>query len=152
MDTGDGVATFSYSGTDAGENTGTTISSGETFVIDTTPPPVPTGLAASSMPDGVIGLSWQVMNGDVQSYNLYRDMAEITDSAGLASILSGLTTSQTTDLPPQDGLHYYAVTSVDAVGNESDVSNSPGVQSDRTPPDAPTGLILAVVDEHISAV
>ncbi|MFH0893188.1 MAG: Ig-like domain-containing protein [Bacteroidota bacterium] len=43
--TGDGTATFSYSGTDAAGNIGTTITSGQTFVIDTT---VPTMVSAET--------------------------------------------------------------------------------------------------------
>ena len=76
-------------------------------------------------------------------------MTASTERTGLTPILSGLTTTQTTDIPPQDGLYYYAVTAVDDAANESAVSNSPSAQFDRTPPNAPSLFALAVEAEHV---
>ena len=114
------------------------IEAGPTPVGDTTPPTAPTGLTATfNSTTNAIDLSWTAAtdNVAVTSYRIYRD-------GGTAPIntVNGTTFSDVAPL----GTHSYAVTAIDAAGNESSLSNVASAtvvgSSDVTPPSAPTAL------------
>ncbi|HYV10418.1 MAG TPA: hypothetical protein VE980_05970 [Pyrinomonadaceae bacterium] len=114
------------------------IEAGPTPVGDTTPPTAPTGLTATfNSITNAIDLSWTAAtdNVAVTGYRIYRD-------GGTAPIITvnGTTFSDAAPL----GTHSYAVTAIDAAGNESGLSNTASAtvvgSSDVTPPTAPTAL------------
>ena len=105
----------------------------------TTPPSVPTGLAATATAGGSqVDLSWNAStdNVGVTGYQVFRDgtpVAEVTTGTSYAD--TGLS----------DGTSYqYSVAAYDAAGNVS--AQSPAVTAvtpDVTPPSVPTGLAAA---------
>jgi len=114
------------------------IEAGPTPVGDTTPPTAPTGLTATfNSTTNAIDLSWTAAtdNVAVTGYRIYRD-------GGTAPIntVNGTTFSDAAPL----GTHSYAVTAIDAAGNESSLSNVASAtvvgSGDVTPPSAPTAL------------
>jgi hypothetical protein len=85
---------------------------------DITPPAVPSGFWAAGS-DGIASLDWNDNNEpDFAGYNLYRST---TSGSGYTKLNSTLLTNSTyTDNTVTNGtMYYYAVTAVDAVGNES---------------------------------
>jgi uncharacterized delta-60 repeat protein len=114
------------------------IEAGPTPVGDTTPPTTPTGLTATfNSVTNAIDLSWTAAtdNVAVTGYRIYRDggAAPINTVNGTTFSDGGLT-----------GTHSYAVTAIDAAGNESGLSNTASAtvvaSGDVTPPSAPTAL------------
>ncbi|MBI3754827.1 MAG: hypothetical protein HY265_01515, partial [Deltaproteobacteria bacterium] len=103
-------------------------------VSDRTPPPAPTGLSLSLDGNGVKAL-WTVSDG-AASYNLYRSNSPITDTTGLAPVASA-NTINATDPSPVSTQTYYAVTALDALGNES----APSGAIQITFPVAPVGFL-----------
>jgi len=145
------------------------------LTIDTVPPSAVTDVIAVDKPDdegGYILLSWQSVSharpfspnlakkaselpddaksensADVASYNLYRSQTHISTLKGL-STLDILTGSQyMVEVPKNDVDYYFAVTAVDAAGNESELDlrkggsvSEPVRAIDNTPPEPITGL------------
>lgn len=80
-------------------------------------------------------LTWNAPSGEEGlRYNLYRADSLITDISGLTPIQFNMNQVNATDIPPADTRYYYAVTSLDATGNESPPSNSPDIVYDMAPP------------------
>ncbi len=104
------------------------------IVYDTTPPPAPSGLKATS-PTALPVLSWvaPVDTSGINQYFIYRDGA---------AIAVGSTTAKTwTDTPaPAEGTHSYAVAAVDNAGNAGVQTSAINVVVDTTPPPVPTSL------------
>nr|WP_272507830.1 cohesin domain-containing protein [Salinibacter ruber] len=101
---------------------------------DVTPPPVPTGLAATAG-GRQVGLSWASGTGeDLAGYRLYRSAQGLPDTSGAPLSERLITGSTFTDTTAEVGEAYrYAVTSVDTAGNESALS---GVASAYLQPEA----------------
>ena len=106
---------------------------------DTTPPTAPTGLTATfNSATNAIDLSWIAAtdNVAVTGYRIYRDGGPVAVATVTGTTFSdaGIT-----------GTHSYQVTAIDAVGNESALSNIASATAagtvDITPPTAPTSLI-----------
>lgn len=119
---------------------------------DTTPPPVPTGLAATAG-DNSVSLDW-TDNGDsdTATYNVYRSTTSASYSTALQT---GITSSSYQDnTAVNDTEYFYVVTAVDASSNESanssEVSATPEFVPDTTPPSAPTGLVANAGDGTVS--
>nr|WP_272508588.1 cohesin domain-containing protein [Salinibacter ruber] len=90
---------------------------------DVTPPPVPTGLAATAG-GRQVGLSWASGTGeDLAGYRLYRSAQSPLDTSK-APLSEGLITGSTfTDTTAEVGEAYrYGATAVDTAGNESALS------------------------------
>ena len=140
---GSGFGEFSFSSTDSVGNVGTNILSGAQLQLYNTalpaPPAAPTNLTAMSQPGGYIALSWNAVS-DAQIYNIYRESGTNFILPGTL-VLSNLTGTTVTDLPPADGFYIYGVTA-SLVGSESSISNTAIGLSDRTPPPAPTNVIV----------
>ncbi|MCS4116057.1 surface protein [Salinibacter ruber] len=101
---------------------------------DVTPPPVPTGLAATAG-GRQVGLSWASgTGGGLAGYRLYRSARGLPDTSGAPLSERLITGSTFTDTTAEVGTAYrYAVTSVDTAGNESALS---GVASAYLQPEA----------------
>ncbi len=116
---------------------------------DTTPPPVPTNVIAQPG-DTQVGLSWEtVTTSDHAGFHVYTAPAaegpwtRLTDAPDSASPydVAGLTNGTTV---------WFAVTSIDANGNESDPSTAvSATPADSTAPPAPTGLTVTPGDEQV---
>ena len=99
---------------------------------DTTPPPHPTGLEASSNAEGLITLSWDpVQSFDLAGYHVYRSETPGVpiDTGHRIAVL------QAADLDFQDTsvvdktTYHYVVTAVDQTGNESPASSETSATS-----------------------
>ncbi|WP_051010709.1 BspA family leucine-rich repeat surface protein [Salinibacter ruber] len=101
---------------------------------DVTPPPVPTGLAATAG-GRQVGLSWAPgTGGGLAGYRLYRSARGLPGTSGAPLSERLITGSTFTDTTAEVGTAYrYAVTSVDTAGNESGLS---GVASAYLQPEA----------------
>ncbi|MDE2141049.1 MAG: hypothetical protein KGJ84_01385 [Elusimicrobia bacterium] len=134
----DGTANFLFSAADALGNAGTALTGPSAFVIDTTAPSAPTLLHALSKKAGVVALTWSApLDGTPASYSVYRGGVRI--SSGLAPLTLGAGAFD--DLPPSDGTYAYAVSAVDAAGNEGPLSGSAPQISRRAPPPAPVSFV-----------
>jgi serine protease len=105
-----------------------------TPTADATRPALPTGLSASAG-DGSVALDWaDNTESDLAHYNVYRDGVVVGSPTASAYVDAGLT----------NGTSYtYAVTAVDASGNESDPSTSVSATPSRAPiteSDRPTAV------------
>jgi hypothetical protein len=98
--------------------------------VDTTPPSVPTGLTVSSVSQTTLSLKWNAStdNVGVTSYDLYA--VSVSGGKGgshlvYTRLVSGITTTSytVTGLKP-DSSHSYAVTALDAAGNQSRYSGT----------------------------
>jgi chitodextrinase len=84
-----------------------------TVAPDTTPPSVPTGLAASTVTQTTLTLSWNASTDNdtgVAGYDVYQDGGLISSVTGTSANISGLTANTT---------YSFAVRAKDAVGNVS---------------------------------
>ncbi|PSP47439.1 hypothetical protein BRC60_08550 [Halobacteriales archaeon QH_1_68_42] len=121
-----GVAGSSYYTTDISD------------VLDTSPPPAPTALRSPGHTSTTVDLAWDAVTDpetSVARYDIYVDGAKQRESRDTTATVSGLAESST---------HEFAVTAVDAAGNESPKSNAVTVTTDSgadtTPPTAPANL------------
>ena len=91
----------------------------------TNAPGAPQNLALQLVGAG-IQATWQPpLNSTVASYNLYRSSAAtISSTDGLTPIKTGIKQAGAIDANPSPTEHAYAVTALDAAGNESAISNS----------------------------
>jgi fibronectin type 3 domain-containing protein len=92
---------------------------------DATAPAAPQNLTLKLTGSGIVA-EWQASaSGDVVSYSMYRSNAStITTVDGLTPVKSGIKALITLDSQPSLSEHAYAVTAVDAAGNQSVPSNS----------------------------
>ena len=127
------------------------------LTIDTLPPPPITAVTAVDRPadeGAYIILSWQDIAGDspdLTKYNLYRSQTPIVrlhDFSPVEIIPRAQFQGQyLLAVPQKDANYYFAVTGVDAAGNESELDFQPGGSTsepvkgrDNTPPEPITGL------------
>ncbi len=121
--------------------------------VDNLPPPAITSLTAQDTLNddgGSIDLDWSgyVAPADTDHYNIYRATSSFTNvgSATLIGTVNDPATKAYADATTTDGVdYYYAVTAVDAAGNENPNVTSVGpVQSvDNMAPAAPTNVSAA---------
>lgn len=137
--TPEGTAIFRFQGRDQAGNLGTSISSGATFFIDTTPPAAPQWSLVRAGRGGRVMLSWSAAAG-ASAYDLYRSTDSLNVTSDLNLIKTGATGTSYLDITPLDTIYYYALIAVDAAGNRSVPSGSARVISDRVPPPPPLDL------------
>ena len=96
-----------------------------TVIASATAPGAPQSFALQLTGQGIVA-TWQApTNGKVDSYNLYRSIGTtISNIIGLNPIKTGIKKSPALDASPSPTQGVYAVTALDAAGNESPVSNS----------------------------
>jgi chitodextrinase len=109
---------------------------------DTTPPSVPTDLAASAVGSTEIDLAWTASTDDVgvTGYTIYRDGAQLT-------VVEGTTLSYEDRSVAPSSTYTYTVDAVDAAGNRSAQSGpaTATTTADTTAPSTPTGLSATAV-------
>jgi hypothetical protein len=142
---GTGIGQFVLSARDSLGNVGTNLLSGGTLEIysSTLPPPpaAPAGLSVQSLPGGKVGVSWNAVS-NAQIYRLYREAGtNLVPPAVL--VLDNITSNSVVDLPPADGFYRYGV-SASRFGSESAISNVVVALSSRTPPLAPTNVLVTL--------
>lgn len=95
----------------------------EYYSIDDFPPAIPSGVY-SVTGDGEVTVYWcPVIEEDCEGYNLYRGDSALVGPYYLVSTLYGMYRDYYTDAGLFNGkTYYYAVTSFDESGNESDLS------------------------------
>ncbi|MBU0470152.1 MAG: hypothetical protein KKA62_02845 [Nanoarchaeota archaeon] len=111
---GNKIGYFDFSATDMNGKTGTEITKGKIFLVDTVPPEAPT-LVTAVREDGKVILSWFHNGVDIDHYNIYR--STIANSGGIAYKSS----SEKTVLDNAINLgktYYYKLSAVDTAGNE----------------------------------
>jgi len=119
---------------------------------DTTPPSVPTGLAATAVSSSQINLSWNAStdNVGVVGYKVYRNGQVVASSKKSNAVaIAAITATNYADAGLAPSTRYcYQVSAYDAVPNESALSNqacattqAPPTTPDTTPPTTPTGLL-----------
>ena len=147
---GTGIGQFVFSAQDSLGNIGTNLLSGATLEIysSSSPPPpaAPLGLGAQSLSGGRVGLSWDVVS-NAQIYRLYRE-AGTNLVPPTVLVLDNITSNSVVDLPPTDGFYRYSV-SASRFGSESAVSNVVVALSDRTPPAAPTNVLVTLATSGV---
>jgi len=113
-----------------------TWSQAATFVMDTSLPPAPLGLAAASREGGAIRLSWNDPQGDsVMNYQIYRAMDAFSTPAAATLVGTAASGSGTySDLPAADGMYHYRVSAVNRAGSEGPLSAEAASRSDRSAP------------------
>ncbi len=109
---------------------------------DVVPPVRPKGLATATE-QGKVLLTWNMsLDLDARGYNVYRWIADATDSVQVNSDLIPADTPFFTDSAARLAVnYYYGITCVDSAGNEGPHSNRASVLlTDREPPRAPEWL------------
>lgn len=110
------------------------LSASVTATSDRIPPAAPSELG-SAIAGTTVNLSWNAPAGETAAgYNLYRATAAITTTTGLTPVKKGIATLSTSDLPAEDDTYHYAVTALDAAGNESIPSNDSSILYNLSPP------------------
>jgi chitodextrinase len=110
--------------------------------VDTTPPTVPSGLAASAITAVSLTLSWSASTDDigVAGYRVYRDGVLAVSSAGTSVQLSGLAAGT---------LYSFTVAAFDLAGNTSAPSAALPLTMlplpDTAAPSTPSGLVASAV-------
>ncbi|MBI4176361.1 MAG: fibronectin type III domain-containing protein [Candidatus Aenigmarchaeota archaeon] len=115
------VGTFFFTGTDSAGNTGTAVTGGKLFLVDTTKPAAPLSIKALSEPDGSIRVEWYSEGDSVGTYQLYR---ATTPGADYIDLYASTNATQYIDRSAIDKVtYYYRVAAVDSAGNVGLLSN-----------------------------
>ncbi len=114
-DAGKEVGEFLFSGTDNKGMTGTEITSGKLILLDTTIPPVPTGLKLENQDNKII-LSWQYDGEEIYHFNIYRSTTGNTGKANLKTTAKE-ENYEDSDVTNKIG-YFYRISAVDKAGNE----------------------------------
>ncbi|MBF0227164.1 MAG: fibronectin type III domain-containing protein, partial [Desulfobacterales bacterium] len=113
-------------------------SSGVVITIDSTMPAPPSGLIISSKPLGEIRLEWnKSSDSKIIGYNIYRSNASFSAIPNAVKINSNpIINTDYKDVPNTDGRYFYRITSVNNLGNESELSAEVSALSDSIIPKA----------------
>ena len=105
-------------------------------VSDRVPPGVPGVGLIQILANKAVQLSWNAPTGEAAaSYRLYRATTPILSLSGLTPLkIVSAPTATTTDTPATDATYFYAVTALDAAGNESIQSSYPELLYNLSPP------------------
>lgn len=143
----DNAATFSVVITNI---TGAATSSNAVLTVnasasDSTPPSVPSGLAATSVTQTTLTLAWLSSTDTVgvTGYTVYKDGVSIGTTASNSLAVSGLTAATT---------YIFTVSAFDAANNNSVLSSGLSVATlaatDSTPPSIPANLVSSLVTQN----
>lgn len=147
---GSGFGAFVFGARDVVNNVGSNLLSGATLEIYNTAQPsapsAPAGLAAESLSGGQIKLRWGAVS-NAEIYRLYRE-AGTNNVAPTVLVLDNVMSNQVVDVPLADGKYRYAVTA-SRRGSESTNGNIVVANSDRTPPPAPTNIVVQLASAGV---
>ncbi|PIW84227.1 MAG: hypothetical protein COZ95_10915, partial [Nitrospirae bacterium CG_4_8_14_3_um_filter_50_41] len=136
----------------ASDRRGSSAPSNSLYVtLDTGAPGGPHSLKAEARAGGVVHFAWSPAAGEIPDrYHLYQSVSAFSSATapGVRAVDnpgSPITVAETTYLPDNDLVYYYAVTALDESGNESPISNVVSVAGDRVSPDA----VLAVDPDRL---
>ncbi|MDR8391075.1 T9SS type A sorting domain-containing protein [Aliifodinibius sp. S!AR15-10] len=106
--------------------------------VDNSPPSVPNNLNVVSTDTGVF-LQWdKVTTGDFDSYRIYRGQKDVPVQSSDFLKAEAVQDTFYIDAPGEiESSFYYAVSSVDTVGNESSLSGTQKIYYDKSPPPVP---------------
>jgi subtilase family serine protease/fibronectin type 3 domain-containing protein len=120
----DGLYTLRIKATDAADNTSEKMTE---YVVDTTPPAIPTGLTFEVVSGNEVHLSWNAnTEADLAGYHVYRDGGRLTADP--------ITNTTFIDSAVLEGRHQYTISATDHAGWESDPTEAVGIVIDLTPP------------------
>lgn len=110
---------------------------------DITPPAIPTSLAANSISQSEIELSWEAnTESDLSKYNIYRS----SSTTGVKVLIDATTSNNFSDNSLSASTEYfYSITAEDFSGNESNKSLEVSAithDADTIAPNAPSGLTV----------
>jgi fibronectin type 3 domain-containing protein len=106
------------------------------IIVDQSIPAAPTGLAAQSLEEGEIRISWSPVTGtSAIHYDVYRSNSSFSQtSQGIKVNTAPVTSPNYTDLPSADGQYYYRVVAINASNIAGDPSAQVVANSDRVLP------------------
>jgi len=135
--------TYSYevSALDAAANESPRSNPVSTQTLDITPPSTPTNLSTNAVSETQVDLTWSTStdNAAVTKYNIYRDGVLVGTSNTTSFSNTGLQASNT---------YTYAISALDAAGNESFQSGSaPAITPDTTRPSRPPNFTANAISE-----
>jgi large repetitive protein len=138
----DGIHTWTLTATDNAGNT-SVVSSSISLTYDTTPPPTPTGFAATATltnlsPSFTFNRTDDTLSQPV-TYTLYRDGV----TTGITATTSNPTGTITDTTETTDGTYSYTLVATDHAGNAAAATSPVSVTTDFTAPAVPTGLALS---------
>ncbi|PIV85029.1 MAG: hypothetical protein COW52_04480, partial [Nitrospirae bacterium CG17_big_fil_post_rev_8_21_14_2_50_50_9] len=114
----------------ASDRRGSSAPSNSLYVtLDTGAPGGPHSLKAEARAGGVVHFAWSPAAGEIPDrYHLYQSVSAFSSATapGVRAVDnpgSPITVAETTYLPDNDLVYYYAVTALDESGNESPISN-----------------------------
>ncbi|MFI0416317.1 MAG: CARDB domain-containing protein [Candidatus Thiodiazotropha sp.] len=120
----DGLYTLRILATDQAENATAVM---REYVVDTTPPAVPTGLTAELIAGNDVHLGWNAnTESDLVGYYIYRNSVRTTTNP--------ISTVSFIDQDVVEGGYQYTITAVDQAGLESDHSAANDIVIDLSPP------------------
>lgn len=168
----DKIGTFYFTATDNVGNSGTKITSGNIFVVDTKEPSAPQSVKATSNTDGSIKINWYYAGEEADYFKIYRSTSpgiEYVDFYDESDETNG--SQQFTDTAAIDKVtYYYRISTVDKSGNEGPLSgevfatsvisglapsNSPNTAAESESQDAPKVLppnLVPRVDIYIKKI
>jgi len=115
------IGEFYFTGVDLTGNTGTKITYGNSFRIDTQPPSIIELFTAKSDDSRYVNLKWLSLDTDVDYYKIYRsNKPEVTNLDFLTKTSNNMFTDRTAEIGKK---YYYKVSAVDEAGNEGDLSD-----------------------------
>ena len=140
---GSGVGHFTLTVVDSLGNVGHSILSGSALEIYNTalptPPAQPVNFHAASSANGKVQLTWDPLD-NAEMYRVYSETGT-TFTVPTVLVADNVASNQYVDLPPADGYYRYVVTA-SRRGAEGPASIVRVALSDRTPPPAPTNVLV----------
>ncbi len=154
------VCSFSFSSVDLSGNSGSYITGGNIFLIDTQPPDASTSLVAVEQRGLSVKLTWKLPSEEIKNFNIYRLSDENKDFSHYGTT----TRASFTDTAVSLGRTYtYRVSAIDEAGNEGPLSEevsllTKGISLDAVEvpaenskkPTAAVKLTLADIDKTIA--
>ena len=138
----DGFNTYTLIATDNAGNT-SVASSAVSVMYDTTPPPTPTGFAASANPTNASpSFTFNRVDDSLSqpvTYTLYRDGT----TTGISTTTANPTGTIADTTETTDGTYSYTLVATDHAGNAAPATSPVSVTTDFTAPGVPTGLALS---------
>ena len=120
------VGTFHFSGTDFFGITGTLITSGELFLVDTLKPSAVSSAEAKGLDDGNIELRWYYGDDDATKFRIYKSTSENVNYVDYYATVDKSTdvTQDYIDTSVDSGVtYYYKISALDRAGNEGPLSD-----------------------------